>query len=220
MKARHNLEIQLIALEDTLSKEAQDIVNYKEDKMVLDAIEKASPENKKNSTYTRTVPVMKREIYGKSSIICPTCEKTCHKNCWAIFNMFKWTCDAMINNHCTVCDGRCDAANHEVSREEYKLYYVDKEFSGEDVVHRQKERQIAFGLLKSTLKLVSQLINEINTKALKKDAFTVEQYLDDLATKEEKKKQDYEMRTQVQRKIQEHLEQNGSIIELTMDDLM
>lgn len=221
MRARHSLEIQLVALEDTLSREAQDIVNYKQDKEVLDAIEKETPENRKKSVYRRVVPEMQLRYTGNSSLNCDRCEKTCHENCWVLFDTFKWTCEAMESDQCTVCVGKCTASSHEFSKYRYEQQYVVQIFSGQEVVERQTKREASFEGLKNTLRLIKKLIEEINTKALQKDALSVAQYIENLAKKEEKeRKQGYEMRAQIQKKIVEYLKKDVSILKLSMNYLI
>lgn len=220
MDARHNLEIQLVALEDKLTKKAQDIVNYKQDKTVLDAIEKETPENKEKLMYKRTVSVMKLQFSDKTCLNCNKCNQTCHKNCWVIHSKLKWTCKAMKKYKCTVCHG-CDASTHEFKKAAYAVEFVDEMISGADVVNRQKQRDISFGELKQILKKIKDLIEEINNKALQKDALTVEQYINNLVNKEEKeRKPGFEKRTQIQKKILELLITDGSIYNLSMDYLL
>ncbi|VDI30138.1 Hypothetical predicted protein [Mytilus galloprovincialis] len=221
MQARNKLEIQLIALEEALSKQAQEIVNYIEDKTVLDAIKIETPENREKCIYQRTVPGMTTEANVHYSLNCPECRKTCHKNCWVLLENLKWTCIAMIRSKCVVCPAKCDVNVHILKKKVYEQGFVKRLFSGEDVVNRQTEREASFSRFQKTLQEVERLIKELESKALKNDVLTLMQYVQDLANREEEeRKQGYEMRIPVQTKIIEYLKKNKSIWELSTDYLL
>ncbi|CAC5370967.1 unnamed protein product [Mytilus coruscus] len=220
MRARTMLEIQLEALEDVLSKQAQYIANYKEDKLVMEAIENESPENRKISKYRRTVPETKAKGTFRESLNCPNCRKTCHKKCLVPLSKLAWTCEAMTDGKCTVCDRKCDAKDHVLSRKKYRVVYVTKFYSGEDVAARHEKREGTFSLLQNTIHLIEKCIIDINSTALTKDALSSTKYIQNLTNKEMRKKgEGYEMRIQILRNILKHLEQN-SISNLSMDYLM
>lgn len=221
IKARNTLEIQLISLEEECSKQAQVIANYKEDQIVLEAIQKETPENREQCTYWKTVPGIEVEVNSKKSLNCPNCFKTCHRNCWVILDKFKRTCVAIKKSKCVVCPDKCDVGDHVFEKKIYVQGFVKKKCSGEDVVNRQKDREASFSKLQQTLEDVELLIKELTSKALETYVFTLEQYVQDLVNRElEEKKLDYEMRIQIQKKILEHLKKKKSIQKLSMDYLM
>lgn len=221
LKARNTLEIQLMSLEEECSKQAQVIANYKKDKIVLDAIQKETPENREQCTYWITVPGIEVEVNSKKSLNCRNCFKTCHRNCWVIHDKFKRTCVAMKKNKCVVCPNKCDVGDHVFENKMYVQGFVKEKCSGEDVVIRQKDREASFSNLQQTLEDVELLIKELTSKALETYAFTLEQYIQDLVNREqEEKKLGYEMRIQIQKKILEHLKKKKSIQKLSMNYLM
>lgn len=221
MQARTTLEIQLIALEEKLSKQAQIIANYKKDKSVLDAIKIETQENKVKCIYKRTVPGMEIKANDYYALNCPKCRKTCHKNCWVLLESLKGTCIAFKKAKCVVCPAKCDVNVHVFEKKVYVEGFVEKLFSGKDIVKRQTKREASFSSFQQTLQEVEKLIKELESKALKKDVLTLLQYVEDLTNRETvERKHSFEMRIPVQKKILEHLKKNKSICELSMDYLL
>lgn len=220
MRARTMLEIQLKALEDVLSVQAQYVFNYKEDMLVVRAIASERPENRRHAIYSRTEPEIIEQYTKRESLNCPTCRKTCHQKCWVPTNKLRWTCEAITNDKCTVCDKKCDVKDHVLSRSVFKVQYVSKLYSGEHVIARQNEREGALDLLQNTLQRIEKLITEINRIALLKNALTITHYIQNIINKDIKKgKEGYENRTQIHENILKHLKKK-TITELTMDLLM
>lgn len=221
MRARQSLEIQLIALEETLSQQAQVIANYKSDKTVLAKIQNETQENRKKCQYKSQDTQLQIQYHGWYSLNCEKCRKTCHKTCFVLLESLKWTCVAMADNKCTICDKKCDVNAHVFSKNIYKTEFIDTLISGEDVVNRQKERTQSFARLQHTLLRVEHLIVELKSKALRKDRLSLVQYVQDLVTEEEKdRKQGFKMRIQIQEKILYHLMKNESIGQLSIDYLI
>lgn len=220
MRARAMLEMQLKALENVLSKQAQYMANYKEDMLVLQAIEKESPEKRKEYKYSRLVPETVEKDTTRESLNCRKCRITCHKKCLVPINLFGWTCESMTDGKCTVCDGKCDATDHVLRKKIFQVQYVTEWISGEAVAARNEKREETFNRLKNTILQIEHCITEINSKALTKDAHPVTQYIENITNKEMKKKRKgYNMRIKIHKNILRQL-QGKSIPNLSIDNLM
>lgn len=220
MQARINLELQLKSLKEKLSKQAQAIANYKEDVSVLRALKEESKENQAKLRFERIVSETEVEYNTRESLNCPKCQKTCHEKCLVPLNKLKWTCEAIKKSKCTICDGKCDVSDHVLDRNLYKVRFVPKFVSVEDVFNRQKNREATFKLLQETLQRLEELITMINRIALSKNALTVTRYIQNIVDEEKKyKKTGYKNRTQIQENILKHI-RNKPISELSIDHLM
>nr|XP_009301113.1 uncharacterized protein LOC100331508 [Danio rerio] len=62
---------------------------------------------------------------------CPVCEETCHdeKRCWWVSPSNLLKCEVMVNDHCTVCTGKCHYSEHVKERSKYVIETVKTEMS-------------------------------------------------------------------------------------------
>lgn len=206
MRARTRLEIQLQALEDDLSQQVQYVANYKEDRSVIHEIENESQVYRSKNIYRRTMPEIEEQYTYRESLNCPKCRKTCHYRCWVPLNKLGWACEVMTDDKCTVCEEKCDAKDHILTRKIYRVVFVTKLYSGNDVVSRHEKRKKTFNQLKNTIDLIENCITEINRTALTKNTLTVIEYIQNIVSKESgKKSEGYNMRIQIQNNIIKHL---------------
>lgn len=220
MRARYNLEIRLASLKEEITEQAQLVANYVQDKDLLFRIKHETPENKKKALYSEIGIEMQPQYYGKSSLNCRKCRKTCHTNCWVPINRLNRTCEAMENNNCTVCEGRCGLNDHSLEKYVYEPQYVTKLYSGEDVVNRQTEREIAFSRFKQILGETRDLIDLLNEKALEKNVLTLPIFIKNIISKENKDNNPgFQLRIHLLQKICDYLKLNDSLWKISIECL-
>lgn len=118
---------------------------------------------------------------------------------------------------CTVCEGRCELNDHSLEKYVYEPQYVTKLYSGEDVVNRQTEREIAFSRLKQVLGDIGDLIDLLNEKALEKNVFTLPIFIKDLISREnEDHNPGFQLRIQLLQTICDYLKRNDSLWNISM----
>lgn len=213
MVARHSLQIQLEALENSIVEQAQLIVNYK--------LEKEFEEEYKHSpgqTFRKTVMVYPRQYTGRTSINCRICKATCHEGCWVPFDKLNWTCEAIVSDKCKVCKNKCSVKDHVREKYKYDLSTEEHELA---IAEFEKSFDIPFSTFLKTVNKVKMLIEELESKALRPDVLSTEAYIQHIMRENNEKKLDgYKSRGELLAKVKNHIEKGRSIKDLKLKYLI
>lgn len=213
MVARHRLQIQLEALENSIVEQAQRIVNYKREK-------KFEEQNKHNpdKTFSKKVMVYQHQYTGRTSINCRNCKTTCHGGCWVPFDKLNWTCEAIVDDKCIVCQNDCSVKDHDREKYEYVLSIEEHVLTIAEFV---KSFDLSFSKFLKTVNKVKLLIEELESKALRPDVLSTQGYIEQIIRENyEKKQDDYKLRGEVLAKVKNHLEKGLSIKDLKLKYLI
>lgn len=197
MAARFNLELQIISLRKNLTKQIQDIINYKKSKQI-----KTSD---RLFLFEKADTVSKHEFTGKTSINCTTCKHTCHENCWVIGDKFIWSCKAMNKSKCTACQGKCGIEKH--CREKFKYHEIiqKKTISGEEFLC-EVSLEDNFSEFVDTINKINTLVNELKTKALFPESVSTASLMESMTKKEQEEKQpQFEVRIKIIERVVAHI---------------
>ncbi|KAI5616575.1 hypothetical protein C0J50_23874, partial [Silurus asotus] len=134
--------------------------------------------------YKEKVIIENASWWDRKATTCSVCEENCHENnCWFPPNAAR--CEVMVNNHCTVCTGKCHYSKHVQENKKY--------------VTRSEETTMTFNDLKSKFKGKDTLASNI-----KFDSKTFDNVKDDI----ERKKKQKEENICIKKKLKEELARN------------
>lgn len=214
MRARIDLELQLTSLEDTLSKQIQDVANYKKAKIT----ESKMKDNKDLFTLEIADTIFEGTFTGKISINCLNCHKTCHENCWVPADMVIHFCEIMTSKKCTICN--CDANCHRREKIIYKLKTVWKQVSETEFLKKLPNLQKSFVDFIVTIGTIDNLISELKNIALFPDVVSTTSYIERIIQREtNKKKPEFEVRVKLLERVVKHLNSNEAIRNLSYEYL-
>ncbi len=87
--------------------------------------------------YKEKVLIENESCWNRKATCCSVCEENCHvKGCWWADDL-SW-CEIMINNHCTVCSGRCHYSKHVKENKIYELKTKNVQMSFDDVLKNER----------------------------------------------------------------------------------
>lgn len=214
MRDRIMLELQLTALEDTLSKHIQDVANYKKVKIMESKIKV----NQDLFTLEIADTIFERKFTGKDSINCLNCLRTCHENCWVPGNSFIKFCEIMRSMNCTICN--CRVKNHCREKEVYKQKTVWRKVSEIEFLKTLPNLQKSIVHFISTIFNIDKLINELKLIALFPDVLSTTSYLERLIQKENNEKNpEFEVRVKLLERVVNYLNSNEAIRNLSYEYL-
>lgn len=212
MRIRINIDNHLSLFKEHLNELARAIANYKASgyKKVLKKIEEEGPENKRLSRYYDKVPTIIRPKYFFKSTNCKKCESTCRQG--SLFSGSK----VISSGKCNVC--HCGESSHQREHSTYEIKYEKQLVCGKDAVDNRQIRVNEMLSLKCTLFAISNLITELNQKALAKNSVDLSGIVQGYIINEESKRRDgFETKVQILQKILDNLETHDSIQELTIE---
>lgn len=218
LEARLRLEMQLTSLETTLSKQIQNVANYKKEKEVCTELKTKSQQDKLTFEYETVQSKVVRTFTGKNSINCVNCENTCHENCWVPFDKFMRTCEAMERKKCVVCRGKCESDSHRREKYVYKLEYFRKRIKGDDLLQLVSDLKTSFSKFVETIDAINKLIDVLRSKALYPDVVSTDLYITNIIEREKREKQpDFEVRAKLLERVVSHIRPGKSIHDLSFD---